>query len=78
MWLGLVVEGTTQTTREEQRLEAGYTHMHGLIIVDKGEKFSSENGLLFFNASKPNRYPIVKRARAYIPVGKDDRSNVKT
>lgn len=78
MWLGLVVEGTTQTTGEEQRLEAGCTHIHHLTIVDKDEKFSSENGLLFFNASKPNRYPIVKRAHAYIPVEKDHRPNVKT
>lgn len=59
-------------------LEAGGTLMRRLTIFDKGEKFSSETVFYFFNVFKPNRYPNANRARAYIPVEKDYRPNVKT
>lgn len=78
----------THTTGEEQRLEAGCTLMHcleagctlmrRLTIFDKGEKFSSETVFYFFNVFKPNRYPNANRARAYKPVEKNYRPNVKT
>lgn len=78
MWLGLVVEGTTQTTGEEQRLEAGCTHMHRLTIVDKVRNSAVKTVFYFLMPLSQIDIQMQKEPVPIIPVGKDHRPNVKT